>query len=137
MFSMFPDGWPGAGLFLLRLATGVVVVIQGVGYLTDKHEIGISGLAILLVAGAVGFLLLIGFLTRFVALAAAVVGVAGIFSWLPAPQPSAVVTPITAALYAVIAVAIMCLGAGAFSLDARLFGRREIVIPPSPQKDET
>jgi hypothetical protein len=37
----------------------------------------------------------------------------------------------------VIAVAIMCMGAGAFSLDARLFGRREIVIPPSSQKNET
>jgi len=137
MFSMFPDGWPGAGLLLLRLATGSVVIIQGISYFADRHEIGISGLAILLVAGAVGFLLLIGFLTRFVALAAAVVGIAGIFSWLPISQPSAVVTPMTAALYAVIAVAIVFMGAGAFSLDARLFGRREIVIPPSSQKNET
>lgn len=137
MFSMFPDGWPGAGLLLLRLATGAVVIIQGVGYLTDRHEIGISGFAILLVAGAVGFLLLIGFLTRFVALAAAVVGMVGVFSWMPPSQPSPLVTPMTAALCVVIAVAIMCMGAGAFSLDARLFGRREIVIPPSSQKSET
>ena len=136
MFSMFPDGWPGTGLLLLRLATGAVVIIQSVGYLTDKHEIGISGLAILLGAGAVGFLLLIGFLTRFVALAAAGVGVAGMLSWLPMSRPSPTVTPLTAALYAVIAVAITCLGAGAFSLDARLFGRREIVIPPRSQNDE-
>jgi len=30
------------------------------------------------------------------------------------------------------AAAIVLLGPGAFSLDARLFGRREIIIPPSP-----
>ena len=28
--------------------------------------------------------------------------------------------------------AVICLGAGAYSLDARLFGRREIIIPASP-----
>jgi uncharacterized membrane protein YphA (DoxX/SURF4 family) len=137
MFSMFPDGWPGVGLLLLRLATGAVVFVQSVAYLSDRREIGVSGLALLLVAGTVSVLLLIGFLTRFVALAAAAAGIAGIFSRLPVSQPSAVVTPLTAALYAVIAVAIICMGAGAFSLDARLFGRREIVIPPSSHKDES
>jgi uncharacterized membrane protein YphA (DoxX/SURF4 family) len=30
-----------------------------------------------------------------------------------------------------IAVSIALLGPGAFSVDARLFGRREIIIPPS------
>jgi len=82
-------------------------------------------------------LLLIGFLTRFVAFAAAVVGMVGVFSWMPQSQPSPLVTPLTASLCAVIAVAIMCMGAGVFSLDARLFGRREIVIPPSSQKSGT
>jgi hypothetical protein len=32
-------------------------------------------------------------------------------------------------LSAVMAIAVVCLGAGAFSLDSRLFGRREIIIP--------
>jgi hypothetical protein len=31
----------------------------------------------------------------------------------------------------VISIALVCLGPGAFSLDARLFGRREIIIPDS------
>jgi hypothetical protein len=31
------------------------------------------------------------------------------------------------------ATAIALLGPGAFSLDARLFGRREILIPPDPR----
>jgi hypothetical protein len=29
------------------------------------------------------------------------------------------------------------LGPGAFSLDARLFGRREIIIPPAPRRPES
>jgi hypothetical protein len=31
-------------------------------------------------------------------------------------------------------VAVIVLGPGAFSVDARLFGRREIIIPPMPQR---
>ena len=36
----------------------------------------------------------------------------------------------------VMAVSIAMLGPGAFALDARLFGRREIVIPPVPRDPE-
>lgn len=35
----------------------------------------------------------------------------------------------------VLAAAIFLLGPGAFSLDARLFGRREIIIPKNPAAD--
>jgi uncharacterized membrane protein YphA (DoxX/SURF4 family) len=41
---------------------------------------------------------------------------------------------LTTALATVIVVALVCLGPGAFSLDARLFGRREIIIPSSSPK---
>jgi uncharacterized membrane protein YphA (DoxX/SURF4 family) len=78
---------------------------------------------------AVGFLLLIGFLTRFAALVAAIVGVSSVFSWFPGATVGPLDIPMTAMLSAVIAVAVICLGAGALSLDARLFGRREIIIP--------
>ena len=134
MFSLFPDGWPGAGLFLLRAATGVVLIAQGLAYLGDKRELGMSDLAVVAVLSLVGFLLLIGFLTRFVALAAAMVGILSVFSWFPSSNVGSLVTPTTAALSAVIAVAVICLGPGALSLDARLFGRREIIIPPSSFK---
>jgi len=33
-----------------------------------------------------------------------------------------------------ILLAIVILGPGAFSIDARLFGRREIIIPPAPSR---
>jgi hypothetical protein len=38
---------------------------------------------------------------------------------------------LSAALVALIAAALVLLGPGALSLDARWFGRREIIIPPA------
>lgn len=135
MFSMFPDGWPGAGLLLLRVAAGSVLIIQGIAYwVSDRRELGFLGWLALAAVGVVGFLLLIGLLTRYVALAAAVVAVVAGFSWFARTNLESVVTPMTSVLSAVIAVAVTCLGPGALSLDARLFGRREIVIPPSSSK---
>jgi len=135
MFSMFPDGWPGAGLLLLRLATGAVLIAQSVAYFGDKRELGFSGVVLATVVTAVGFALLIGFMTRFVALAAAIVGAGAALAWLPKSSTGPLVTPATATLATVIAVAVICLGPGALSLDARLFGRREIVIPSSSPRE--
>jgi uncharacterized membrane protein YphA (DoxX/SURF4 family) len=130
MFTVFPDGWPGAGLLLLRAATGAILLTQGIAYVHREHEPGLPTWAVFSLMIVIGLLLLIGLLTRFVALVAAMVGVCSVFSWFPGSHAGQVVTPITAALSAVIAVALICLGPGALSLDARLFGRREIIIPP-------
>ena len=134
MFSMFPDGWPGAGLLLLRLATGAVLIGQSFAYFGDKREFGFAAVTLAAVVIAVGVSLLIGFLTRFVALAAAGIGAVGVFYLFPGSSTPPL-APSTAALVTVIAVAVICLGPGASSLDARLFGRREIVIPPSSPKE--
>jgi len=132
---MFPDGWPGAGLLLLRVAAGAVLIVEGVAYsVGNKGELGFLGWMVLIIVGAVGLLLLIGFLTRYVALGAAGLAVAAGFSWFARNNPESIVTPMTSALSAVIAVSVICLGPGVWSLDARLFGRREIVIPPSSSK---
>ena len=135
MFSMFPDGWPGAGLMLLRLATGAVLIGQSFAYFGDKREFGFPAVILAAVVVAVGISLLIGFLTRFVAFAAAGIGAVSVFYLFPASSTGPLVTPSTAALATVIAVAVICLGPGALSLDARLFGRREIVIPPSSPRE--
>ena len=131
MFSIFPDGWPGAGLLLLRAAAGSVFIIQGTAYFGVKPQPSFVLLAVVSAMCAVGFLLLIGFLTRFVAVVGAMVGASTVFSWFPGSNVGPLVTPMTAALWGVIAVALICLGPGALSLDARLFGRREIIIPTS------
>jgi len=126
---MFPDGSPGAGLLLLRAAGGVVLVTQGVAYFGDKNESGFLALIVVSVTCVVGLLLLIGFLTRLVAVVASVIGVSFLFAWFPKVNAAQPVTLMTAVLFAVIALAVICLGPGAYSLDACLFGRREITIP--------
>lgn len=65
-----------------------------------------------------GLLLTFGFLTP---LAAILPGMAVI---LPEPVSS------TALLAGAIVAGVVLLGPGAFSMDARLFGRRRIIIPP-------
>lgn len=127
MFSMFPDRWPGAGLLLLRVGCGIVPIIQGTTVLSGEQEL--LRLMVALVMIATGLLLLVGFLTRFAALIAAMVGVTTALDWLPNSGPGPLQSPMTALLSAVMAIAVVCLGAGAFSLDSRLFGRREIIIP--------
>lgn len=132
MFSMFPDGLPGAGLLVLRVTAGTELLLQGIAYfLGNKPETGVLAWVALGTMGIVGLLLVIGFMTRYVALGAAVVAVATGFSWFSTSPVGSLVTPTSSALSAAIAVAVICLGPGALSLDARCFGRREIVIPPS------
>ena len=81
---------------------------------------------------ASGTLLLAGYLTRLAAIVALGAGVSTMCSWLPAPNVALFDTTTAAALATAIAAAVICLGPGAFSLDARLFGRREIIIPKAP-----
>ena len=131
MFSTFPDGWPGAGLMLLRAAVGAVLITQGVTYFSDRHEPGLLPAVAVSAVIALGVLLLIGLLTRVVALLAALVGVSSVFAWFPGSSVNSFDAHMTAALSAVIALSLICLGPGALSLDARLFGRREIIIPPT------
>jgi uncharacterized membrane protein YphA (DoxX/SURF4 family) len=82
-------------------------------------------------AAVTATLLLIGLLTPFAGSLAALMGVGLAMAWLPAPTPNAFEVRLTAILVVSAATAIALLGPGAFSLDAALFGRREIAIPPT------
>ena len=48
---------------------------------------------------------------------------------LPAGQTPSLLSSIAHLNLAIVSVALVLLGPGALSLDARLFGRREIIIP--------
>lgn len=75
--------------------------------------------------------ILVGFLTPICCGFAAVVNVIINLVRLPATQTPNLAIYITHLNLAIICIALSLLGPGAFSLDARLFGRREIIIPDS------
>ena len=131
---MFPDGLPGAGLLLLRVATGGAFLVQGADYFVGRHDLTLLILVIALLTIVAGGALLIGCLTPFAGILAALFSIGDAFSWFPAPNSDLFQAKLTAALATVIVAALVCLGPGAFSLDAHLFGRREIIIPSSPSQ---
>lgn len=133
MFSTFPDGLPGTGLMLLRVACGALLIVQGSAYLLDWSGQRLVALILAVLAVGSGALLLIGCLTRLAAFAAAIASTSGIFSRIPPPSLDLLTARLPSILVAVIATAVICLGPGAFSLDALLFGRREVEIPKNPR----
>ena len=133
MFSAYPDGWPGLGLLLLRSAVGSVLVVQGITLYREVQNLGLLILVTVLLTVLLGILILIGLLTRF-ATAVTVLGTVGfIFSWFPTPRGGLFETRSTPVLALTIAAAIAFIGPGAFSVDARIFGRREVIIGQDPR----
>jgi len=82
---------------------------------------------------AVGFSLLIGFLTSVAGSLAALANVGIVLTSFLSHSSIQLVDKLPAIEMIVILFAIAALGPGAVSLDARLFGHREIVIPATPR----
>jgi uncharacterized membrane protein YphA (DoxX/SURF4 family) len=118
------------GLLLLRAAVGVSLILQGAVCLA-AWERGAWSWAVGSPALIVGAALLMGFMTP-IAGALAVLGSTGLaLSWLPPPIPDIFGGAPATIFMIVMAAAVLLVGPGAFSLDARWFGRREVVIPPA------
>jgi uncharacterized membrane protein YphA (DoxX/SURF4 family) len=115
---------------LLRLAIGIIAVIQGGVYLLDQtFETTAVGLSMVVT----GISLLIGFLTPLAAILMAVETVAIALSWLAPPAPNLFDSVLPSALVVTVCAAVAFLGPGALSVDSHLFGRREIIIPEVPR----
>ena len=133
LFSTFPGGWPGVGLLLLRAVIGIPAVIQGVVYLTDRANVSFETLCVGLALVSSGIFLLIGFLTPVASILVAL-GTLGIaFLWFPRPTENLFNAPLPTILVVMVAAAVALLGPGTASVDRRLFGRREIIIPHIPK----
>lgn len=131
LFSAFPAGLPGVGLLLLRVVAGLT--LGGHGFLCVLSSDRMT-LVVLLTTGLLllsSVLLLIGFLTPIFSLLSAFECLAIVLSWSPFQLLTSFESKLTLIPIIVIAAAIALLGPGAFSLDARLFGWKEIVIPPA------
>jgi putative oxidoreductase len=122
LFSTFACGWPGVGLLLLRLLTAVFLIYFGIASVLETAPLTMAALQL---AGAgAGILLLIGLWTPAAGTLAGMVKMWIAFSrvlshagdpWIPMVE-------------AVLGVALAMLGPGAWSIDARLFGRKRIEV---------
>jgi uncharacterized membrane protein YphA (DoxX/SURF4 family) len=119
-------------LLLLRAAVGVTVAVQGATYVSDRTSSTIATWAVCCLAIVCGSLLLIGLFTPLAGALLALGGIVVSLSFLPAIFPNLFGAKLTIYFLVVIAAAISLLGPGAYSIDARLFGRREIIIPRPP-----
>jgi uncharacterized membrane protein YphA (DoxX/SURF4 family) len=112
----------------MRLAVALSAIVQGIStFIESPTQIlawAIGSLEIL-----VGASLLIGFMTPIAGASASLGNLAICVSWFLTSGENAHDRAVAAIYLVVISIAITLLGPGAFSLDARLFGPREIIIP--------
>ncbi len=133
LFSTFPSGLPGMGLLVLRAATGLLGIMHGALILADHSRTDLEFWATGLTLGGSGALVLLGFLTPVACILLALATLPFAASWLSAPPSGLFPSPLALALLMVTAVALTLLGPGYLSMDCRLFGRREIIIPRIPR----
>jgi putative oxidoreductase len=126
LFSSFAHGAPAIGLLLLRLATGSALIFEGVTTLLRGVPFApgvFQGFLTLL-----GVLLLAGLWTPVVG---ALVAVASIWEMVSHPALWPPFLPIS-----VMAAALALLGPGAWSIDARLYGWKQIRIAAPTEKHD-
>jgi uncharacterized membrane protein YphA (DoxX/SURF4 family) len=119
LFSTFPEGWPGTGLLFLR-AVAVIPSVQH-GIAAGLVTAALPALAAHLVAACAAAVLLVGFGTPVAGVLMAVAELSLAFSHSHDPWIHILLGALGAAL--------AMLGPGAWSVDARLFGRKRIQIP--------
>ena len=112
------------------MLVGLSLIVEGVAYVQSaENDLRVWGVAAL--AFTSGAFLLAGLMTPLVAVLVALSGIGIAFSWIPLPSDHLFDSYLAVINLIVLSVAIVLLGPGAFSLDARMFGRREITIPSS------
>lgn len=119
LFSTFADGWPGAGLLVQRVLTATVLLHSGVTHL--EKTTAFASIVPHLIEAAAGVLLLLGLWTPAAGALAAAVEV-----WIALSHAG---DPWVTTILAILAATLAMIGPGAWSIDARLFGRKHMEIP--------
>jgi putative oxidoreductase len=118
LFSTFADGWPGLGLLLQRLLTGAILLYCGITHLGKASQfVPITPHTI---AAGAGILLLVGLWTP---VGGALVTIVELWIVL------SVGDPLVPLMLAILGATLAMIGPGAWSIDARLFGRKHMEPP--------
>ena len=121
LFSTFADGWPGLGLLLQRLLTGTILLYCGITHLGKASQfVPITPHTI---AAGAGILLLVGLWTP---VGGALVTIVEL--WIVSLR---VGDPLVPLMLAILGATLAMIGPGAWSIDARLFGRKHMAPPRS------
>ena len=116
LFSTFANGWPGLGLLIQRLVLGIALLYHGIAPLCGIPAAG--PVVLQLIGSFLGLFILAGLWTPAMGALVAVVQVSIAFSG----SGNESMAIILAALGSTLAM----IGPGAWSIDARLFGRKYI-----------
>jgi putative oxidoreductase len=118
LFSTFPDGWPGRGLLLLRIALAVPLLLAVTPSLSESH--GAVGIPLRLTATADCAFLLLGLETPYAAALQAFIE--GWLAFAHGPFNPYHLARSLAGL------AFLMMGPGEYSLDRRFYGRKRIEL---------
>ena len=115
LFSTFANGWPGLGLLIQRLVTGVALLHNAIAQMAAPA----AGLMIPEITGAaLGLFILAGLWTPVLG-----VLVAAVELWIVLAGGSDIWMSL---MLAILGGTLAMIGPGAWSIDARLFGRKHI-----------
>ena len=114
LFSTFPNSWPGGGLLILRIAAALATILSSFGAPLQD----LSGKVFQVIASATGALLLIGLWTPVAGLLQVCVELTSGFGHDT--------LGLSQLLLSALGLSLSMTGPGAWSVDARLFGRKQI-----------
>lgn len=119
LFSTFADGWPGVGLLLQRVLIGTILLYCGITHVGEASQF--VPITPYIIGAGVGILLLVGLWTPVGGVLITIVEL-----WIVV---SRVGDPLLPIMLAIIGATLAMIGPGAWSIDARLFGRKHIEPP--------
>ena len=115
---MFPNGWPGAALFLLRVVAGILLIYDGVVALRTGPDLQTSILQSLAIGA--GALLMLGLWTPIAGTLVVLIEIRFLFLGTTQAQSNI--------LLGALAAALAVLGPGVRSIDALRYGRKRFDI---------
>lgn len=115
----------------LRVMSGAAAILVGVAYM-DGWSLSWPERFVGLFVAIDGLLLMLGLLTPVAGVLAPILAAAVAFEWALPPSPWSVQIRAVALPFSAIALSLVALGPGAYSLDARLYGVKQLRIPPRP-----